>query len=255
MRVIDKPPSLFDRQESLDCATGFQMGQVALLRGRLPASSGTATRGPPCLCVPLRYHRRGRSSRVGVVQAHTPGQTFAVAVGLTSALLHCSSFRYFHSPCRVLCTFRSLYLCNIGCPADRGVTQRDTPTNQATVPGSLTQEDAAEPGGLEGSTTAPTVPMGRSPSLLLWELFHTRVPRRPSQKGRSTPQRGPGSVRPSVHVIKRVGVAHEGNVQPLLPLPSRAEALSSKGRRFRTALIRDRWRRNTFRFSQFSRRY
>lgn len=45
----------------------------------------------------------------------------AEAVGLRSALLHCSSFRYFHSPCRVLCTFRSPYLCNIGCRADRGV--------------------------------------------------------------------------------------------------------------------------------------
>lgn len=43
------------------------------------------------------------------------------AGGLTSALLRCSSFRYFHSPCRVLCTFRSPYLCNIGCRADRGV--------------------------------------------------------------------------------------------------------------------------------------
>lgn len=48
-------------------------------------------------------------------------RTWRWAVGLRSALLHCSSFRYFHSPCRVLCTFRSPYLCNIGCRADRGV--------------------------------------------------------------------------------------------------------------------------------------
>lgn len=43
------------------------------------------------------------------------------ASGLRPALLHCSSFRYFHSPCRVLCTFRSRYLCNIGCQSCRGI--------------------------------------------------------------------------------------------------------------------------------------
>jgi hypothetical protein len=58
--------------------------------------------------------------RVGFASPPSPSD-MAEAVGLRSALLHCSSFRYFHSPCRVLCTFRSPYLCNIGCRADRGV--------------------------------------------------------------------------------------------------------------------------------------
>lgn len=89
----------------------------------------------------------------------------------------------------MLCTFRSLYLCNIGCPADRGVTQRDTPTNQATVPGSLTQEDAADPGALSRETLKHRrVPMGHSPSLVLEELFQSRVPRCFSPKGTRIPR-------------------------------------------------------------------
>jgi hypothetical protein len=44
-----------------------------------------------------------------------------MADGLRPALLRCSSFRYFHSPCRVLCTFRSPYLCNIGHQPCRGI--------------------------------------------------------------------------------------------------------------------------------------
>lgn len=79
------------------------------------------TKGPPCLCIPPRYHRGGMSVREG--QGSTPPagekepttpQDIAVADGLRSALLHCNSFRYFHSPCGVLCTFRLPYLCNIG---------------------------------------------------------------------------------------------------------------------------------------------
>jgi len=54
---------------------------------------------------------------IGRVRPQDQAEAFLGALpagGLRPALLHCSSFRYFHSPCRVLCTFRSPYLCNIG---------------------------------------------------------------------------------------------------------------------------------------------
>lgn len=86
----------------------------------------TATRSPPCLCWFLRFgHRRTsprRERQEGPDPPPPPSRPRACeASGLRPALLHCSSFRYFHSPCRVLCTFRSRYLCNIGCQPGRGI--------------------------------------------------------------------------------------------------------------------------------------
>lgn len=102
----------------------------------------------------------------------------ALAVGLGSALLHCSSFRYFHSPCRVLCTFRSPYLCNIGCRADRGALI-ETPRRirlhfQATLHWRR-QQSAGTPAG-EATAKRDHDPMSFSPSVWLEEPFHALVP-------------------------------------------------------------------------------
>ena len=86
-------------------------------KGRFVSKSSSlaaATRGPPCHCRSPRYHRGGQSVREGQELFLPSPVGLCAADGLRSALLHCSSFRNFHSPCRVLCTFRSPYLCNIG---------------------------------------------------------------------------------------------------------------------------------------------
>jgi len=49
-----------------------------------------------------------------------------------------------HSPCRVLGTFRLPYLCPIGFMVCRGVISEIHQRDRATIPSSLTQEDAAK---------------------------------------------------------------------------------------------------------------
>jgi hypothetical protein len=96
--------------------------------GKAQARYQVVTRSPPCLCIasPLPWARLvrqagGKRVQYTAVPISPQPKGHCAAGGLTFALLHCSSFRYFQSPCGVLCTFRSSYLCHIGCRADRGV--------------------------------------------------------------------------------------------------------------------------------------
>ena len=157
---------------------------------------------------PVRRARRG-------VQPLPDPWDMAMAVGLISALLHCSSFRYFHSPCRVLCTFRSPYLCNIGCRADRGVLV-ETPQGirlqfQATLH-RRRQQSAGTPAGC-GHGKSMLDPMRLSHSEWLEEPFHALAPSLLLRE--KWPPGGVPALRATKpRKIKRVEVVHEGRASP-----------------------------------------
>jgi hypothetical protein len=201
------------------------------------------------LQTPHRYHGPGLSDRLGGGRVAgtapgyrfppTPAQGQCAADGLTSALLHCSSFRYFHSPRRVLCTFRSPYLCNIGCRADRGGPLRDTPKGSG-----CRFKQPYTGGGSKAQGTPSGATTGRA-NAIQWDRRPQSGSESPSMllhrhsfpEGEEGPAGVPAPRAPKrLRKVKRVGVAHEGDVpkastrhSPPAPKPRRDHGRESLG--------------------------
>jgi len=95
--------------------------------------------GPP---VPSRVLPKGRTSPQ---RGRHPSLDLR-QVGCDQLFYYSAASRASHSPYRVLGTFRLLYLCPIGLTECTGVLTETHLRNQATLPSSPTQEDAAKEG-------------------------------------------------------------------------------------------------------------
>jgi len=114
------------------------------------------------------------------------------ADGLRSALLHCSSFRDFHSPCRVLCTFRSPYLYNIGCRADGGALSEIPQRLRLQVQAALhrrRQQIARSTPSKHTTVRASASPGGSHPPFGSKEPFHALAPPLFPRKEKRAPSR------------------------------------------------------------------
>jgi hypothetical protein len=168
--------------------------QAALRQQKLQHGSSNQGSSVPLQASPLpwgRPVRQGRKRSLPVDLLPAPVGLCA-ADGLRSALLHCSSFRDFHSPCRVLCTFRSPYLCNIGCRADGGalseIPQRLRLHVQAALHRRRQQITRSTPS--KRTTVRACASQGGSHPLFgSKEPFHALAPLLFPQKGKRAPPR------------------------------------------------------------------
>jgi len=227
-------------------------------KGRFVSKSSSlaaATRGPPCHCRSPRYHRGGQSVREGQDLPPwdflpSPGGLCA-ADGLRSALLHCSRFGNFHSPCRVLCTFRSPYLCNIGRRADGGalseIPQRLRLQVQAALHRRRQQITRSTP-SKHTTVRAIASPGGSHPPLGSKEPFHALAP--PlfprKEKRASSGVLVTRASKPCIVSAWKTSTKTEASTHPVHLSVSQGQPLPWN---------RDKQGRSTFRFSRFSRRY
>lgn len=176
----------------------------------------------------------------------------AAADGLRSALLHYSSFRNFHSPCRVLCTFRSPYLYNIGSRADGGALSEIPRSLRLQVQAALhrrRQQVAGNTPSKHTTVRASASPGGSHPPFGSTEPFHALAPplfpreeKRASSRVLATRAPKPRIVSAWKPSTRRGGSAHPVDLS------------ANKGQHPPPG-VRDSQGRSTFRFSRFSRRY
>jgi len=172
------------------------------------------------------------------------------ADGLRSALLHCSSFRYFHSPCRVLCTFRSPYLCNIGSRADGGALSEIPQRLRLQVQAALhrrRQQVARNTPSKHTTVRASASPGGSHPPFGSAEPFHALAPPLFPQKGKRAPSWVLATRASKPCIVSAWKTSTKGGISAPVHLAA------NKGQP--PSWVRDSQGRSTFRFSRFSRRY